>query len=264
MDLEGLIWIAIAAIYFLMRGLGGKKRRPTPAPPRKAPSRPEPQRAQPQRAQPGQNSELDQALREIRQALGFPGPEEPATESRREETPQRVEQPLPSRETQLSEERRAPMRRADRRGDEQRVERPLGRSGRLERPLDKTGRVERPLPPARGEARPVEKPLSEPRFGKSPLAESSRKPASKRPLRGADRPDHRLESSYAEEEAFEHTGRHAHPQREHGLQVLSAYEAPPKKQLSSLVRRLAKKSTLREAFLMKEVLDRPLGMRRRR
>ncbi|MEX0822184.1 MAG: hypothetical protein WD021_08575 [Rhodothermales bacterium] len=71
-----------------------------------------------------------------------------------------------------------------------------------------------------------------------------------------------LESSFAEEETFERVGRHPHRTTRHDLRVISPYEEPARKQLPGIRRRLAKRASLREAFLVKEILDRPVSMRR--
>lgn len=78
MDLEVLVYIAIAAFYILSQLTGGKKKKRGAQRPSKQPARPSPQRQVPDAepvASSAPSNELDEALREIRRALGWAQPE---------------------------------------------------------------------------------------------------------------------------------------------------------------------------------------------
>ena len=72
-----------------------------------------------------------------------------------------------------------------------------------------------------------------------------------------------MESSFTEEEIFERGGQHPHEQDsvDYALQAPYAIRAERRK---GLKRRLRGSESLREAFILKEILDKPLSMRKRR
>ena len=93
MDLETLFYVAIAVLYLLSRVLGGKKKAPQKGVPQR---QQRPQQTPTRRAEPAAANrapELDEALREIRRALGWEEPE-----------PARPTEPAPAPQTQPSPE----------------------------------------------------------------------------------------------------------------------------------------------------------------
>jgi hypothetical protein len=78
-------------------------------------------------------------------------------------------------------------------------------------------------------------------------------------------PDERpLPSSFGDDAAAQRTGVYDQRKDRKELHVLRPYDAAAPKQHSSIRRRLSKRASLRESFLVKEILDRPLALRRRR
>ncbi len=178
--------------------------------------------------QAGSDDELDSALDEIRRALGFP--DQAAEDAGEREAAEPVREPRPA-------QRQSPTRT----GDRPRVSKPARH---------------------RPEPRPRTRPAARRRSASDPVAGL---PGGSQPAVGdaivPDLPS--LRSSFAEEEAFEKVGRHPHRTTRHDLRVANPYESPQKKKLPGVLRTLGRRSSLREAFLLKEILDRPVSMRRR-
>lgn len=218
MDFEGLFWIALIVFYFMSRVLGGKKK-PSPRPTGGRPSKPD------RSPRTSQEPELDDALREIRQALGFP-----VEEAEHKPEPSSEPEPEPASDLRNARARRTVEMERQRERDAREL-------SRQQEMLERAQKADKKPPTT------------------IPKPKVARRPG---PI-GA----HPMESTFAEEEAFEGTGRHPHqqPPPDHALQ---APYAIPSRQRENLKRRLRGKESLREAFVLKEVLDKPLALRGRR
>lgn len=239
MDLDGLFWIALIVFYFAARVLGSKRnqtgRSPQPA-------------SQPRKRERQRDDDLDTALGEIRRALGYPESEpetiersEPITTSdvsRRQEAA-REREDMGRQRAAIDQEQAAERRqRAVREEEEKRRQRRAAQEREAARERDRVVR-----------GQPTEWTTSD---GADAHLD--------RPIAPGLPP---LRSTFAEEEAFERVGRPAHREAGDDLQVISPYDVPGKKTLPGIRRRLAGRKSLREAFLLKEILDRPLALRRR-
>lgn len=275
MDFEGLFWIALLVFYLVSRVLGGKKRqKPSPRPTDQ--QRPRPARTSTAPNASDSDGELDEALQEIRRALGFPV-EEP--------TPQRgdssVEVEAPGREVDpdaLQAIEREERRRRDAQREAQRAERgsveaqraaereerrreDARRAAKLEKRRREDARraqelEERRQADARKAARQRDLQERALEAGDFTAGAKRRPTASRRPGPiGA----HPVESSFAEEELFERTGRHPHD-----AEAVREPEADDRVRRSALKQRLRNSSSLREAYVLKELLDKPVALRRRR
>ncbi len=240
MDFEGLFWIALIVFYFLSRVMGGKKGSKSKGGPTRPRPRPDRSRKPPSPGQP--DHELDDALQEIRRALGFPVDEPKEEEELATST---VEPPARGVDRQAEQAaRRAAEREEHRRAAERRASK-----------LDERGRRD-----ARELARQRE------------LKERAQA-ASDRDRAGIPRPtvsttrgpvtEHTFESSFAEEEKFEKIGAHPHVEKP-ARKAASQAEDVAGPTRSGIRHRLRSRESMQEAFVLKEVLDRPLATRSRR
>lgn len=238
MDFEGLFWIALIVFYFLSRAMGGKKRSKSKG----GSTRPRPDRSS-KPPSPGQpDHELDDALQEIRRALGFPVDESEEVEERATST---VEPPTRSADRQAEQAaRRAAEREEHRRAAERRASKLDERGRRDARELARQRELKE-----RAQAASDRDRAGIPR----PTVSTTRGPVS----------EHTFESSFAEEEKFEKIGAHPHVEKsERKAASRAEVEAGPTR--SDFSRRLRSRKAMQEAFVLKEVLDRPLSMRIRR
>lgn len=249
MDFEGLFWIALVVFYFIARGLGGKKRSKRGPAPKRGKPRPERSRTAPSSGRPDQ--ELDEALREIRRALGFPVEAEkkgsaadtaiPDSEERRRQTVLQDSQVEKGGRRAGGSERRS-AQEADRRRSKS--SEPVGARRRDERELARQRELQQ-----RAEA------ASDRRRGGIPRPEVARQVG-----RGGAHP---LEPGFAEEERFEKVGQHPHD-RTSDREPWTSDVTRSDKRRTALRDRLRSTSALQEAFVLKELLDQPLSLRKRR
>ncbi len=237
MNIDGeFFWVVLLVLYLIFQVLSGRKkkktqqRRPEAADRRRSDA---PPRRRPQTAaeSPGRGTELDEALQEIRRALGFPD-ERDQGETRDAEVPTRHDR-------EDEEQREAVFRTA---------EKPVV-EGRYESGIDTTTVRERPRPKT---TRPLPKPATTP----SRLPE---RPAPKSPptfARG-DVPGAVLESRIAKKSIVDRRGERL--PREIGQSSLGRSVRE-----SALKARLRHPQSLREAILLKEILDPPISLRPRR
>ena len=228
MDLDGLFWIALIVFYFVARSLGGRGRKQN----RRVPNKEKAPAGERRSTHPG--DELDAALEEIRKALGLPGG---SAEERPESEPQTAREDAPSKVERTESDLETVRRKAP-----SKVERPL------EPRFPEKTRIERKL-----ESRPD-----------STAAPSGRTTARTPMARSPKAPDpHPIQSSFPEEELFERSGRHDHKEVRSAPRAASPYDAPTGVRTRGLGRSLSSRSSLREAIVLKEVLDRPISKRRR-
>ncbi|GEM_PF-6812396 len=237
MDVEVLFWIAVALFYLFSRVLGGRKKT-------QKPTRSTPDRSDHGRTAPGMKSpqlELEEALSEIRRALGYPQ-EKPAQPETR--VPKDVAG-RPDMEPGVPAPARRPTpRTASPTGstDSERTRRDQWeRAARGSRDQEELERQRELLDRAQAVSR----------------RERARRTRHTLEVEALD--SHPLEASFTEEESFERVGQHAHARirRRDARQ-----DAPTTGRGSELWNRLQSPDGLREAFILKEILDRPLSMRR--
>lgn len=193
MDSETIFWIAIVFVYFIFQMFGRKRTQERPS-------------AQPKRRTEPPSEELDDALREIRRALGWP--EEQASEP----VQTRVPEPLQT----------------------------------------KAPESVRTRPP-----QPVQRRAPERVQTREPRPVQMRPPSPVRPLP----PRSFEEAAFRFEEAFEKSGAalSVPDQKAPAMTVKK-----PRANVPTIVSRLRDAKTLRQEFLIKEILDRPLVLRRHR
>lgn len=248
MDFEGLFWIALLVFYFVIRAVGGKKSRPSPRPTEGQNTRPDRSRTAPSSSE--SDPQLDEALLEIRRALGFPVEEKQPTSAETAEPP----------EARAGEAEADVARRRAAEADERR-RREAQRAAELER-RSRESRRARDIEAGRRrdaeEAARQRELLERAEAARSPDRSRIPKPAVSR--RRGPIGAHPMESSFTEEEIFERTGRHPH------VEVPGEDEktAARRREVSTFRDRLHDRSSLREAFILKEVLDEPLALRGRR
>lgn len=253
MDFEGLFWIALIVFYFMSRVLGGKKRsKPSSGP--TGERRPRPERSRPSSST--SEPQLDEALREIRRALGFPV-DEP------EPKPQNEAEPEPASELEKQRARRTAEMERRREQDTREVNRRREQDAR-----EMARQRDRSTPESARQRKRDARELARQQemLERAREADKKKAPAIPKP-EVARRPGpigaHPMESSFGEEEMFEVTGRHPHEVAPTDSTLQAPYAAKPE-QRSPLHDRLRGKASLREAFVLKEVLDKPLSLRGRR
>lgn len=246
MDLDTLFYVAIIVLYFVAQALSSKRRKKT-APKgsdRPAARRPaEPRRtAAPQAKRPAGQQDLDEALAEIRRALGWEPPKsepppsptrapEPTSTRAPKPTPARTQAPTPARTAETPRPRTTERVRA-----RASVEPPAARPD-LHTPRDLSS-GQRTIPKSRLETR---------------HADTSASARRARPVEQVA-----FESVPAEWEGLPHRERQRIPHR----------EAPAPRQedtsirLDDLQKRLGTPDSAREAFLMSEIFNRRTRLRR--
>ena len=201
MDIETLFYIAIAAIYILSQVLGGKKKKPTPGRTGGPPTRPD--RA-PRQQQRNETSEMDEALREIRRALGW-------------ETPEPEPAPAP--------------------------------------PAPPPDRESKPIPPASIEKKQA-RTIPKARIEQRESAVERARPAKERARRSFER----VAPEWVTAQAPEDVEAHLQDQMSEERQRL---EAAQRARLERVRKQLRRAGGAQDAFILKEIFDRPHGPRRR-
>lgn len=211
-------WVVLLVFYLIFQILGGRKkqkqRRPSDAPKQRTTDAPD-TRPRPASKRKPRDPELDEALHEIRRALGFPEPTE------------QVPAPAPAPETESREERELEVTTAPSTG-EQYVD------------------VDRSPPETR---------IPTPRTAELPAKQTAPKGVGG----GIRRP---TKITTPDRDRGSETGSDARS-RLKARESLEVAKRPPSQRMDSAFvrKRLSRADSLREVFLLKEVLDRPRSIR---